>query len=89
MAHKKHKLYDHFNDKEIVYVKPKAELELLLGEYGGLQKIHYLNLSGVKTEINRKLHHCCTLYVDRIYTWSYDWICKKTENHFEDDLFEL
>ena len=85
----KHKLYDHFNDKETIQVKSKSELELLLAEYDyeRWKYDHYLKFAEVKTEINQKLYHCCTLDIDKQFTWSYNWIRK--ENHLEDDLFEI
>lgn len=85
----KHKLYDHFKDKETIQVKSKGELELLFNEYDykELHIAHYLKFAGVKTGINQRLYHCCTLDIDKQYTWSYNWIRK--EKHLEDDLFEI
>ena len=87
MITKKHELYNHFNEKEIVYIKSKDELEPFLSKYD--QSDHYLKFAGEKTKINQRLHHCCTLDIDKQYTWSYDWISKKPNNYFDDDLFEL
>ena len=85
----KHKLYDHFKKSETIQVKSKGELELLLNKYNyEVQKNdHYLKFAGMKTGINMRYYQCCTLDIDKQYTWSYDWIRK--ENHLEDDLFEI
>ena len=87
----RHKLYDTFKDGETVYVKSKAELELLLLNHSCKEeyKINYLNFAGVETKIKHSFYQCCTLDADKQFTWSYDWIYKKPKKHFEDDLFEL